>query len=1044
VLRTGRPLLADDAVFAELLERGEVEPIGPDSVDWLGVPLSASGRVIGVLAVQSYSGAVRYRPEDVEVLEFVSTQVALAIERRRSEEALRQSETRLRALLAGLPDLLFVFDREGRYLEFHAPRPGDLVVLPEEVQRRSVDDSLPPALAAQVRACIAACLDEGREQTLEYQLEVRSGPGWFESRMLPYGEGRVLALVRNITERRRAQQALRSAESELRRLTDNMLDVISQTDLSGVFQFASPSHRLVSGWTPEELVGQPALELVHPDDRARAKAALRDAVLSQGSSRAEYRFRTRDGRHIWVETVANLLRGDDGAPQAIVYGTREITKRRRAELAVELLHQVDRKVLERQPLSAIFAFLTAEIVRRFEYPLAWVGMKEPDGAVSIQAPAGPALAYTEDLVVRWDGSPMGQGPVGGALRSGRPHALSFAAPCEERLQPYRARALAHGLQAAAALPLHADGGPLGVLVVYADREDAFDAATLASLVRFADRLALSLLAASQLERIRIQTAALEAAANAVVITDREGRIQFVNQAFTELTGFSREEVHALTPRVLKSGLQSDFFYEQLWQTIRQGQVWRGELYNARKDGSLYVEEQTITPIRGDDGEVQHFIAIKQDVTARRRSEEHIRHLALHDPLTDLPNRRALEGSLERIVGRARRGTASTLLFLDLDHFKTVNDTLGHPAGDRVLVEFATLLARELRPGDEMARLGGDEFVAVLEGVPLPGGLQAAERLRASIDDHTFRVDERDFALSVSIGVVPVDGTLEPGAVLALADAALYQAKEKGRNRVAVLQPSALSASPAAQASEWVGRIKTALRENTLQLVFQPIVRIATRKAAHFEALLRLPGPDGEMVLPGRFLPSAEKFGLMPQIDRWVVERVLGLLARKPGVEVFVNLSGASLGHEALLADIEAMVRGSGIGPGRLAFEITETTAIADLSSAREWVRRLKDLGCRFALDDFGIGFSSFGYLQTLPADYVKIDGSFIRDLLVSPSNRALVKALDTVADALGKETIAEAVEDEAILPLLTELGVEFAQGYAFGQPLDELPDGEPR
>ncbi|MGZ5381895.1 MAG: putative bifunctional diguanylate cyclase/phosphodiesterase, partial [Thermoanaerobaculia bacterium] len=583
----------------------------------------------------------------------------------------------------------------------------------------------------------------------------------------------------------------------------------------------------------------------------------------------------------------------------------------------------------------------------------------------------------------------------------------------------------------------------GVLSSYSDRPHAYGKNAIGLLNRFADQAALAVVESRQQDRIQFQTAALEAAANAVLITDCEGRIEWVNPAFTELTGYEPDEVIGRTPRILKSERQAPYYYEKLWETILAGNVWRGELQNRRKDGTLYVEEQTITPVKSASGEIRHFISIKQDVTARKQNEEQIRHLALHDPLTDLSNRRAFEESLVRTVARARRGSPSSLLVLDLDNFKIVNDALGHPAGDRVLVEVARLIVALVRPGDDVARFGGDEFAVLLEGVPLEGARITAERLRRSIDEHRFYVDDRAFELGVSVGVVPVDGSADASSLMALADTALYAAKEKGRNRVMVVESAAGGSSPLSEASRWASRIKEALRENLFVLHYQPIFHFKSGRAAHFEALLRLKEGSDDLIAPAMFLPAAERFGLMPHVDRWVVDHVIDVLMKHPDVEIFVNLSGTSLGDESLLSHIEKRVTSTGLPAGRLAFEITETAAVRDIVVAREWMRRVKDRGCRFALDDFGIGFSSFSYLQSMPADYVKIDGSFIRGVETDPAARALVRAIDTVAHTLGKVTIAECVENVDSVKTLLELGVEYGQGFALGMPAPErsLRDG---
>ena len=1036
VLRKGEPLLASPEVFDALVARGEVESIGAASIDWLGVPLRAGERTIGVLAVQSYAGNVRYGEEDQALLGFVSSQVALSIERRRAEEALRQSERRHRALLEALPDLLFVLGRDGRYEAVHAARPETLAAPRESLLSTSIPEALPPEAAAIWMAAIGRCLDGRGTQVIEYVLDVPAGRRVFEGRIVQHDADSVLSLVRDVTDRVEGERALQERERELKRLTENMLDVISETDLKGVLRFATPSYGVVTGWSPAEFIGHNVFEFIHPDDAELSREMLGRRARRDGSSSFTYRFRTKDGRWLWADSIVTLVRDEEGVPDGLVITSRDVTDRKRDEEIVRLQHETDRSLLRREGLEVILGRICTRLADLFDFPCVWIGLKASDGRIEPRAVAGAAGLFVMRSTFRWDASPQGRGPSGEAVRTGKPVYLDSLE--DGRVAPWKEDAAASGLGAALSVPLVVGERVLGVLSCYARKPDSFRGGAVVPITRIADQAALSLLEAEQLERIELQTAALEATANAVVITDRDGRMEWVNRAFTDLTGFSLEEVLGETPRLLKSGIQNDFCYEKMWETILGGHVWRGELSNRRKDGTIYVEEQTITPVMGTDGTIRHFVAVKQDVTQRRQTEERIRHLALHDPLTDLGNRRSVEESLERVVARARRGTPGSLVLLDLDHFKVVNDTLGHAAGDTVLVELAHLLGTLRRPGDEIARLGGDEFVLVLEGIPGEAGRMVAERLRQAIHEHRFEVGGRRFDLGASVGVVPIDGRLTAAALLALADSALYSAKERGRNRV-VLVDASTSPTPLSEASVWASRVKDALRDKRFVLAFQPIFRLTTGRAAHFEALLRLRDDTGALVAPGVFLPAAEQFGLLPQVDTWVVDQVLELLKARENVEIFVNLSGASLGEEGHLLSIEEQIRESGIGPGRLAFEVTETTAVRDMVAAREWMRRLRDLGCRFALDDFGIGFSSFSYLQSLPADYVKIDGSFIRDLDTNLANQALVKAIDTVAHTLGKETIAEQVENVGSVAILRGLGVEYAQGFSLGEPKPDLP-----
>ncbi len=1036
VLRTGLPLLATPEVFDDLTARGEVELVGAASIDWLGVPLRVGDRTIGVIAVQSYTGDVRYTEEDLSLLGFVAAQASLAIERRRTEEALRESETRQRAILEALPDLLFSIGRDGRYLSVHAASPDRLAAPRDVLLGTSVQEALPGPVGAAWLEAIGRCLGSGELQTLEYALEVPAGRRIFEARIVPARPDAVLSIVRDVTDQVESARALKQREAELQRLLDNMRDVLAETDLHGVVRFATPSHRAATGWEVEELVGRPAWELIHPDDVERVRRDLGRRAIESGGGAARFRFRRKDGDWLWVEAVARALPGPDGRPDGLVVATRDVTEKERADAVLALLHETERSLLRGADVSSILQRICERVAETFDYPAVWIGLKRPGGEIDPRAVAGRAEGFVRQSRFRWDDTPEGQGPSGRAIRTGQPQVIRNA--LDPRIAAWKAAAEAWGLGSALSIPLVAGDRILGALSLYAGRPHAFDEATQSLLSRFSDQVALSLLEAERLERIEIQTAALEAAANAVVITDADGIVEWVNPAFTRLTGYTLEQSRALAAGTFVLGGRTGARTEEALEALRSGRVWRGESTSRRRDGTVYVEEQTVTPVAGADGTVRHLVAVKEDVTARKRNEERIRYLALHDPLTELGNRRSIEEGLERMIARASRGARGSLLLLDLDNFKTVNDSLGHPAGDQVLAEMAGLLRGLVRPGDEVARLGGDEFVVLLEDASGDGGRLTAERLRQSMEEHRFQVGDRFFDLGISVGVVRVDGTLDPPAVLAAADSALYAAKERGRNRVVIHDPAAGSPSSLSEASLWASRVKEALRAGRFLLHYQPVFRLATGRAAHHEALLRLRDETGAVHLPGLFLPAAERFGLISQVDLWVVEAVLSTLRASEGTEVFVNLSGTSVGDADLLDRIARMVSGSGVEAGRLGFEITESLAVRDLFAAQEWMRRLSDLGCRFALDDFGIGFSTFSYLQGLPADLVKIDGSFIRGLDGNEANRALVRAIDTVAHTLGKETVAESVESPAVLPVLLDLGIEYAQGFALAPPGETL------
>ncbi len=748
----------------------------------------------------------------------------------------------------------------------------------------------------------------------------------------------------------------------------------------------------------------------------------------------ETQHRTRSGATFPVE--ASLFSSDVGGRRVTIMLGRDIRPRDRRLRSEQLLHEIDRRILRSEPLDAVLAFACDELARVYELPLVQFSLRGDNGQVEIREWAGSGSEFLENIEVRYDDSPAGQGPTGSAIRTGEVQVRDLVS--DPGFDRWRVRAVECGFRRAIAIPVAAHEEILGALTLFMKTERALDVETLNALITLTDQIAMSVVAARRNELLNLQSVALKSAANAVLVTDASGIIQWVNPAFCRLTGFPAEEAIGQKPSIMKSGNHADAFYRQMWQTLTDGFPWAGEIYNRRKDGTLYLEEQTITPVRGHDGRITHFVAIKQDITARKAQEEQIRHLAMHDPLTNLPNRRALDAAMRR-AGRGGEGAA---LILDLDNFKLVNDTLGHIAGDQLLAEVGTVLHENLRPGDFLARFGGDEFAVLLRDADHGQSLEIAERLRMAINAHRFRYDGVQFDVASSIGMAPIVEGADAATILVRADSALYAAKARGKNRTVAWPFGEEEGQKLVAAKRWASRIKDALREDRLVLHYQPVVNINTGKATHYEALLRLCDGDGPPIPASEFISSAERFGLMPQIDRWVLERVLKVLAGPGRARIFINISGASLCDESLLDFIVERVRAAALPPGRLAFEITESAAVTDLLRAQEWVAKLKELGCLFALDDFGIGFSSFSYLRSLSADYVKIDRSFVADLDTNPTNRALVRAVKSVANTLGKEVIAEGVETGRLENALRELGVELAQGYLWGQAQSAPPEDE--
>ncbi len=527
--------------------------------------------------------------------------------------------------------------------------------------------------------------------------------------------------------------------------------------------------------------------------------------------------------------------------------------------------------------------------------------------------------------------------------------------------------------------------------------------------------------------------------DAIVTKSRDGTITSWNRGAVQLYGYSAEEAIgqpiALIEPAHRAGEQ-----QKILQTLLSGEsIDNFETEGMRKDGTVIAVSLTVSPVTDANGRIVSTAIIARDTTERVRYEERLRHMADHDQLTGLLNRRRFDEQLKRELARAGRYAAhSAVLSIDIDNFKGINDSAGHAAGDAVLVQVAGVLSSRFRSTDVVARLGGDEFAVLLSAVGVDEARAAAEDLLSEIRNSPASYGGRPFRISASIGVTAFESDdATAGEVLVNADLAMYAAKTGGRDRVVVYTaPEARKARAMAKLT-WSQRIQDALDRDRFVLHLQPILELATGKIKHGELLLRMKGERGKLIAPGAFLPAAERFGLIHAIDRWVVSRAIQLIAESMGPvpRVGINLSGESVvGDPELLRMIERELDNSSVDPSKLIFEVTETAAIANMPEATQFARGLTDLGCSLALDDFGTGFGSFYYLKHLPVSYVKLDGEFIQNLPRSEVDEHMVKAIVGVSQALGIKTVAESVADEETISLLQKHQVDYAQGYYVGKP----------
>jgi diguanylate cyclase (GGDEF)-like protein/PAS domain S-box-containing protein len=547
---------------------------------------------------------------------------------------------------------------------------------------------------------------------------------------------------------------------------------------------------------------------------------------------------------------------------------------------------------------------------------------------------------------------------------------------------------------------------------------------------------------------------LQSIGDAVVTTDARGNIEYLNPVAEQLTGWEAREVQGLPIEsiiTLTDEMTGEAVVNPVSRCLQEGRVVTvaDNVVLVARDGSTIAIQDSAAPIQDRVGQVVGAVMVFHDVRQERQLHRRLAYLASHDALTGFINRRELEERLSAALAavKAEPGRSAALLYMDLDQFKVVNDTCGHGAGDLLLRQLADVLRARVPKSGALARLGGDEFAVLLSDCTVATASEIAESLREAIA--SFRFSWRDNALQVgvSIGIVPVDADSETvGTLMSAADVACYVAKDLGRNRIHVYEEG--DAAERHQEMQWVARINRALEEERFELFYQPIVPIGTAEGhwPHYELLLRMRDERGEIVAPTAFIPAAERYNLMPGLDRWVVSHTLETLAYKgaPGTAPYtlaINLSGTTLNDARFLDFVLDELTAAAVVPGAICFEITETAAIANLDRVISFMRALKARGCRFSLDDFGTGLSSLTYLKNLPVDYVKIDGQFVRNVLRDGADECVVESIARMARAFKIHAIAERVESRDVMKRLGELGVSFAQGYfiAVPQPVSELP-----
>lgn len=531
---------------------------------------------------------------------------------------------------------------------------------------------------------------------------------------------------------------------------------------------------------------------------------------------------------------------------------------------------------------------------------------------------------------------------------------------------------------------------------------------------------------------------IQEADEGVIVTDSEGRILLANPAFETVTGYTQEEVLGKKPNILRSGLHDRKFYENMWETIRDHGVWKGEIWNKRKNGELFVEWLTIKAIYDATGNPTHYVAIFSDVTKHKRTMEQLARLSNYDLLTNVPNRQLFTKRLQHLLDMARRYNQQlAILFLDLDRFKYINDELGHYSGDVLLKKVANRLKKLLRTKDTLARIGGDEFVVILPKLKdVQEAIGMAEQMIESLQA-PFTLNGKDVYMSASIGIsmYPNDGD-EGETLLRRADRAMQKAKESGRNRFELYTAKLDYQSEVVTLENY---LRKAIERNELLVYYQPVVNMKTKKIEALEALLRWKQPNIGFISPAQFIPLAEETGLIVPITKWLFEQacihIKAMHQFAPHMKIGINISAAHFQQDDFVEQLSAIVTENNVHPRFFKLELTESTVMPNAEESVQKLVQLKQCGFKLAIDDFGTGFSSLSYLHRFPIDILKIDQSFIRRLSLYSDDATIVSTIIMMAHHLHLAVVAEGVETEQQYEFLKTEQCDFAQGYYIAKPM---------
>lgn len=918
------------------------------------------------------------------------------------EQELRSSEYHYRGMIESLSAIAWEANTHDYSYNYVSPHAQDLLGYPLHQWRRPGfwQSIVHPEDIDYTQAYCDREMAEGNDHSVDYRVLSADGRVvWIRDivSMIGYGREPVMrGLMIDISEAKQTEEALRLSEGKFASVFAQCPDILVIARLSdGCFLEANPAFAEQIGISPADIVGRVPSELNIWGIPDIGHSLLQR--LQKGSIRnLEMPFRRSDGRLFTGLLSAEPFDLDSTA--AVVLVVRDITPLKEAQQQLQMSEEKFAKAFHSSPdgllitrqndgllvevndgFSRITGYHSSLSLDRTTLDLGiWVDLNERQQLLEQLSRDGFVKDFTSHIRRR-----------DGQIRL-----------CEISARP---------------LPIAGEDCMLTIARDITDRHQ-------------------------MQEKLQLAATVFESTAEGVLITDTRQRINAVNRAFSEITGYSELEALGNTPSLLASGLHDSAFYAAMWYQLTAEGHWQGEISNRRKNGEIYPSWLTISAVRNRDKSITHFVAVFADISSLKQAQARLDYQAHHDPLTGLPNRTLFESRLHAALIHSRAACSlGAVLFLDLDRFKHINDSLGHPVGDLLLKSIAVRLKENLRDIDTVARLGGDEFIILLPGLQNPSDAEAVATKLLNSFSAPFQAGEHEFFMSTSIGsaLFPTDGA-DVATLIKNADAAMYRSKAKGRNRI-----EHYTRDLTAQASERIAlehALRRAIVRNEFTLSYQPKISLLTHRLVGAEALIRWFHPTFGDVPPERFIPLAEENGMILQIGEWVLDTACQQLHEwNQRYEVFgplsVNLAGAQLRQPNLLNRIERLLLQHQLQPGCLQLEITENFIMSQTEEALSVLHRLKKLGVQLAIDDFGTGYSSLSYLKRLPLDILKIDGSFVRGLPDDPHDAAIVRAIIALGRSMQLTVIAEGVETLEQQQFLADEGCEQIQGYLVSLPL---------